>query len=310
MSAIEIEDVHKTYGSGGKKVAALRGVKLSVEPGEIFGLLGRNGAGKTTLVKVLLDIVRPTLGSTRILGVDSRKASARSPVGYLPEDHRLPEYPTAEGALHFYGRMAGLPHAERRKRVAELLDLVGLKDSARRKVRSFSKGMKQRLGFAQALVHQPKVLFLDEPTDGVDPLGRAQIREIIVREKAAGRTIFINSHLLSEVEQVCDRVGILEQGTLLREGTIESLTRTERIYSIRTAAPLPPAVINEVRAFVVHARLDNGLLEVSLAEDSDIDRVVELLRARGCALRHLESKRHSLEEVFLESLRAGEGGSP
>src|SRR5262245_23989661 len=174
MSAIEVDDVHKTFGRGAKAVRALRGVRLRVERGEIYGLLGRNGAGKTTLVKTLLDISRPTQGSTRILGIDSRQAGSRRSVGFLPEDHRLPDYPTGEALLHFYARLSGMPRARRVARVAELLAVVDLNSASRQKVRGYSKGMKQRLGLAQALLHEPEVLFLDEPTDGVDPVGRAQ----------------------------------------------------------------------------------------------------------------------------------------
>ena len=216
--AIRVESVSKRYGRGAKAVDALRGASLAVRDGEIFGLLGRNGAGKTTLVKILLDIVRPSAGGASLLGRPVRDPGARHEVGYLPEDHRFAEYQTAESALDFYAMLSGVPRSLRRRRVPELLAMVGLGKDARRKIRGFSKGMKQRLGLAQALLHEPRVLLLDEPTDGVDPVGRAEIRDVLLQLKNEKRTVFLNSHLLSEVERLCDRVAILERGQVVREG--------------------------------------------------------------------------------------------
>ncbi len=232
VTAIVVEEVGKRFGRGAASVEALRRVDLSVAKGEVFGLLGRNGAGKTTLVKILLDMVRPTTGRTSLLGMSSREPAARRRVGYLPEDHRFPDYQTARSALLFHGALAGLDRATVRKRADELLETMDLTAARDRKVRGFSKGMKQRLGLAQALIHEPEVVFLDEPTDGVDPVGRARIRDMLVALREKGTTIFLNSHLLSEVEQLCNRVGILERGELVRVGTIDQLTRTELVYRV------------------------------------------------------------------------------
>jgi len=302
--AIRIRDVEKRY-RGRKGVHALRGVSIDVAPGEIFGLLGRNGAGKTTLVKILLDMVRPTRGETALLGVSSRDPRARIPIGYLPEDHRFPGYRTGEGAIHFYARLSGMSGEDRRRRVPELLDLVGLRDAARRKVRTYSKGMKQRLGLAQALAHDPRIVFLDEPTDGVDPVGRAEIRDILVKLKRERKTIFLNSHLLSEVEQVCDRVAILEFGRVVREGTIEELTEGEGLVRIRTSPDPSPAVMEELEKIAISVQPRDGELELTFEREEDIDRVVDLLRARSLGIRSLVSKRHTLEEVFIQTLDVG-----
>lgn len=300
-AAILVDGLEKTYGSGSRAVAALRGVRLSVAPGEIYGLLGRNGAGKTTLVKILLDIVRPTGGEARLLGRETRDAETRRSVGYLPEDHRFPEHHTAETALLFYGSLSGLSPAECRARTPRLLDLVGLAAAAKRKVRSYSKGMKQRLGLAQALVHDPRVLFLDEPTDGVDPVGRAEIRAVLERLKAEGKTIFLNSHLLSEVERICDRVGILDRGQLVREGTMDDLTRADLAFRIETAPALDAAALGALAGLVLSAApAANGKgHELKVAREADIDAVIDRLRERGIGIRALDGKRFSLEEVFL-----------
>jgi ABC-2 type transport system ATP-binding protein len=288
---------------------ALRDVSLELPASRIVGLLGRNGAGKTTLVKILLDIVRPTRGASAIRGVPTRSPAARRAVGYLPEDHRFPEYRTGEGVLQYYAALSGLSASQRVTRVPEMLKLCGLTDAARRKVRTYSKGMKQRLGLAQALVHDPQVLFLDEPTDGVDPVGRAQIRDLLKQLKQQGKTIFLNSHLLSEVERICDRVGILEKGQLVREGSLEALTRGGSFYTLVTAPALDEtarAALLEVAVSVTEA---DGAYQIELHSDGDIDRVIDLLRARQISVRGLSSKRLSLEEVFLDAVDNGVASS-
>lgn len=299
--AIEVTGVSKLY-RGKRGVRALRGVDLRVESGEIYGLLGRNGAGKTTLVKILLDIVRPTEGTTRLLGVSSRELRARRPVGYLPEDHRFAEYQTAESAMDYYARLSDLSRELRKERIPRLLDLVGLSAAAKRKVRGFSKGMKQRLGLAQALVHDPKVLFLDEPTDGVDPQGRAEIRDLLVRVRDEGRTIFLNSHLLSEVEQICDRVGILEQGVLAREGTLEELTRQADRWFVELDREPSEELLAALAAHVQRVESRGRHLDLQIADEARIDAVVDTLRARGFGLRKLGGGRATLEEVFLRTI--------
>jgi ABC-2 type transport system ATP-binding protein len=294
VPVVAVENLVKRYG----RIGALQGVSLRVERGEIFGLLGQNGAGKTTLIKILLGITRPTDGRALLLDHPAGAAGVRRRVGYLPEDHRFPDYHTGASLLDFYGSLLELPAGERARRIPEYLELVGLKGRAHSKIRTYSKGMKQRLGVAQALFHQPEVIFLDEPTDGVDPVGRRDIRETLQALKRSGITIFLNSHLLSEVEQICDRVAILAQGRLVREGSIAELTRRQNVYVVGLAPgqALPAAELAE-RGYDTTAV--GGMWEVLLPEGAPIDPVVTLLHERGLNLRHLTEKRRTLEELFL-----------
>jgi ABC-2 type transport system ATP-binding protein len=299
MPVIETDSLVKRYGT----IEALKGVSLRVERGEIYGLLGRNGAGKTTLVKILLGIVKPTAGTARLLDRPAGTVSVRAKVGYLAEDHRFPDYHTGWSLLDFYGALLGMSRADRRKRIPQMLERVGVAHRQDRKIRTYSKGMKQRLGIAQALLHDPEVLFFDEPTDGVDPVGRREIREILLRLKGEGKTIFINSHLLSEVEMVCDRVGILELGQLVREGAVDTLTRTKGRYLIGLAPgqEFPHADLR-AKGYAAHRTKDGDLWEVILEDDQSIDLVVDLIRVRGLSLRHLIEKRQTLEDIFMQTV--------
>ena len=220
QNVISLECVSKVYSGN---THALRDVSLHVGAGEIFGLLGPNGAGKSTLVKVLLTVVKPTLARGEMLGkpIGDKKTLAR--VGYLPEQHRLAPYLTARQAVEFVAALSGVDRATRKKRAAELLDRVGLSKWIDRRVNVFSKGMRQRAGLAAALVNDPQIVFLDEPTDGVDPVGRVEIRDLLIQMRREGRTVFLNSHLLGEAEQVCDRVAILVQGRVVKQGRMDDL---------------------------------------------------------------------------------------
>ena len=224
--AIETEGLIKIFRNrwSGREVRAVDGISLRVEQGATFGLLGPNGAGKTTFVKLLLSCTHPTAGRARIFGRDARHAEARRPIGYLPENHRFPTYMTGRGMLDFYSALSGMDSAARRKRIPELLSTVGLADWANVRLGKYSKGMLQRVGLAQALMHSPSLLLLDEPTDGVDPIGRIQIRELLHSLEEQGVTIFLNSHLLSEVELFCHDVAIIHRGRVALEGRVRDLT--------------------------------------------------------------------------------------
>jgi ABC-2 type transport system ATP-binding protein len=301
VPAIETRDLRKRY----RGVEALKGVSLRVEPGEIYGLLGQNGAGKTTLVKILLGIVKPTAGDAGLLGRPAGDAAARNRTGYLPEDHRFPEYHSGWSLLDFYGSLHSVPRADRRSRIAAALDRVGLGQRMHSKIRTYSKGMKQRLGIAQALFHKPELVFLDEPTDGVDPLGRRDIRTILTELKAVGVTVFVNSHLLSEVELVCDRVGIMRAGELAREGTIGELTEQRNVFVLGLAnGQAFPADAVAAAGFAV--RPSGQFWEITLTDGQAIDAVVDLLRGRGLGLRHLVEKRQTLEDTFFQTVGADE----
>ena len=201
--AIDLHQVEKRYRGS---ICALRGVDMKVRRGEIFGLLGPNGAGKSTLVKIMMSVVRPTRAAGTVLGQPVGDKAALARVGYLPENHRFPRHLTGRQVLDFFGSLTGMPTAARRSRVTELLDEVGMTDAADRKVATYSKGMMQRIGLGQALMNHPDLIVLDEPTDGVDPIGRLKIRSVLESLRSRGTTVFINSHLLSELEHLCDRV--------------------------------------------------------------------------------------------------------
>ncbi len=300
---LAINQLVKHYG----RIEALKGVSLTVERGEIFGLLGQNGAGKTTMIKILLGITRLTDGTARMLGEAVGTASVRRRVGYLPEDHRFPDYHTGASLLEFYGALLETPRAVRRRRIPEVLEIVGLKGRMNYKIRTYSKGMKQRLGIAQALLHEPEIIFLDEPTDGVDPVGRREIRALMQRLKEQGVTIFLNSHLLSEVELICDRVGILDRGEMIREGNIAELTEQHGLFRIGLA---PGQVFpkDEVARLGFSATPSGEFWEVGLKDGQSIDPVLDLLRERGMNLRHLIEKRQTLEDLFVETVEAAEPG--
>ncbi len=304
---VSVNQLEKHYGVN----RALGGVSLDVEPGTLFGLLGQNGAGKTTLIKILLGLVAPTAGEAFLLGQPVGTFSARREVGYLPEDHRLPEYHTSRSLLDLYGALQGLPRRDRSRRAAELLDLLGLAGREKLRIRGYSKGMKQRLGLAQALLHRPRVLFLDEPTDGVDPVGRKEIRDLLLEERRRGVTIFINSHLLGEVEQLCDRVAILRKGRLIVTGTVPELTRQKASWIVRFDRD-PPASFH-VPGTSLEAVDDSGTLRLVIdsivtpaGPDGALDGFVVAAGAAGLRLRHLERERATLEDLYLRI--AGEGG--
>ncbi|MCK6446526.1 MAG: ABC transporter ATP-binding protein [Planctomycetes bacterium] len=299
---IEVRDLTKTYGGKlfKKGFRALDGVSISVGPGSVFGLLGPNGAGKTTLVKILLGLAHPSTGEARLFGEPVGAVAPRARIGYLPEAHRLPLYLTGRQVLELFGQMCGRDLDWVKARVARLLELVDMTGAADRKVREYSKGMQQRIGLAQALIHDPDLVILDEPTDGVDPVGRAAIREVVLDLKRAGKTIFINSHLLMEVELVCDRVVIMDKGRIVKQGTIGELTpRTGRVRF--ELAPVPPNLETILAGVGSGLVLQEQGCELH-ANDAEIDVAVDRLRAAGVSIRGLEARRMNLEQAFIETV--------
>ncbi len=304
--AISVSEVTKRYTSrfGRSVVTALDGVSLRVEPGEIFGLLGPNGAGKTTAVKILLGLTYATSGEASIFGIPVGRPESRQRVGYLPEGHRFPGYLTARATLSVFGRMSGMSAAARRERIPALLERVRLSEWADVRVKKFSKGMVQRLGLAAALVADPDVLLLDEPTDGVDPVGRREIRDLLQEEARRGRAILLNSHLLSEIEQTCSRVAILRKGRVVREGRIEDLTRQEARYRM-VARPVDERLLEAFRATGAAVERVNGHLILSVRDLAHVNDLVDRLRAQGASLEELAPDRSTLEDVFVDLVRAG-----
>jgi ABC-2 type transport system ATP-binding protein len=306
--AIETYDLAKTYRGG---VQALKGVSLKVERGCCFGLLGPNGAGKSTLVKTLLSIVRPSGGSAMILGHDIRTAAARRSVGYLPEGHRFPRYLTARGVCEYFGRLSGLGGPTLQKEIAEKLELVGLSDWIDKKVAKFSKGMAQRVGVAQSLLGNPDLILLDEPTDGVDPVGRAGLKFVMRSATERGATVFINSHLLSELEDLCDEVAILHRGKLLQQGSVSELTAAVQggqgvIVRFRTGE-LPEAVWTDLAARGA-VREPDDFFAMPLPDEPDITKVIDQLRGADVPIFAVQPKRVRLEEAFVEIIKE-QGGS-
>lgn len=228
--AVLVEDLTKVFPVPlrRQRVVAVRDLTLRVGEGEVYGLLGPNGSGKSTTLKVLLGLVTPTKGRAAIFGKDSREYRSRADVGFLPENPYFYKFLTAEETLRFYGKICGMGGALLKKRIDELIELVGLADARHRRVGGFSKGMLQRIGLAQALIQDPRLVVLDEPTAGVDPVGSRQIRDLIINLKKRGKTVLLTSHLLEQVQEVCDRVGIMARGEMVREGSLEDLVTIEK----------------------------------------------------------------------------------
>jgi ABC-2 type transport system ATP-binding protein len=306
MEALQTVDLTKHYRSGlfkRKNIIALEKVSLSIEQGEIFGLLGPNGAGKTTFVKLLLSITHPTSGTATVLGHPLGQRALKEQCGYLPESHRYPGFLTAVDTMIFFGRLNGLEEKKLKDKAHFLLEMVGLKGWSKVKTKKFSKGMLQRLGLAQALVNNPKLLFLDEPTDGVDPIGRKEIRDLLIRLKGEGTTIFLNSHLLSEIEMICDRVAILNKGKVVRTGTISELTTQKLTYIIQLSAPVSDDL--RVRLNQSNFSLDfkDTSLFVTLRDKSELNSIIDTLRASGIGIESMTQQKTSLENYFIQLMK-------
>lgn len=304
--AIETDGLTKIFRSGWSKreVRAVDGISLRVARGTTFGLLGPNGAGKTTFVKMLLSATHPTAGRASIFGQDSRRPAARVPIGYLPENHRFPTYLTGAGMLDFYASLSGMSAAQRRTRVPELMEKVGLDKWGPIRLGKYSKGMLQRVGLAQALMHSPSLLVLDEPSDGVDPIGRKQIRDILHELEAQGVTIFLNSHLLVEVELFCRDVAIINRGKVAAEGSVHELTAGSG-YKLE-AENVPEKIEQELRLRAKSAAARNGSLLFTFASREDANAAVDLLRSARCEIENLSRTTSTLEDVFVKTVEGAQ----
>lgn len=274
MNAVDIQNVHKSFpGAWGKNgVYAVKGVSLSIPQGSVYGLVGPNGSGKSTIMKMLVGLLSPHEGSCRVFGFPATVSSNRGEIGFLPENPYFYRFLTGAETLRFYGRLCGLRGGALRERTQELLNLVGLQDAAHRRLSGYSKGMLQRIGLAQALVQKPRLLVLDEPTAGVDPIGSRVIRDIVMDLKKCGLTVFLCSHLLEQVQEVCDRVGILYQGCLIAEGSIQELT-------------------------------DDPHRQQIILRDPSLELLNKLRTLSGDAWISSSPARRSLESVFLSGIR-------
>lgn len=305
---IQVRDLQKTYRTGWlrrRTVEALRNVTLEIPPGEIYGLLGPNGAGKTTLIKILLGIVRRTSGSAMVLGTSAGQIAARRRIGYLPENHRIPRHLTGNTALEYYGCLSGLSVAEVRRRRTELLDRVGLRGRERDRVSGYSKGMQQRLGLAQAMLHRPDLIILDEPTDGVDPVGRKEIRDVLKNLANDGTSIFLNSHLLQEIELICDSVAILTGGTVRKTGSVrhltEAISESPMVFRIAAERPIAEQCFEGISVSKVDDVRD-GVLDVHalVPDQAQVDQVVDRLRGQTVSVLSMQRRDLTLEEAFLQ----------
>jgi ABC-2 type transport system ATP-binding protein len=293
VPAIEAVGLRKAYG----RTVALEELSLRVEQGEVFGFLGPNGAGKTTTVKILMGLVRPTAGEARILGRPVSDPEARRRAGYLPENFRFHDWLTGEALLDFHGRLAGMTAADRRRRIPEVIRRVGLAGRGGDRIRGYSKGMTQRIGLAQALLHRPDVVLLDEPTSALDPVGRREVRDLIRSLRAEGLTVFINSHLLSEVEMVCDRVAIVTRGRVVREGRLAELldaaalrVTLDRVDDtlLRTLGRIAPVASVEETTVTLEAEAEAAPL------------IAEAVIGAGYRLFGLVPVHRALEDVFMQ----------
>jgi ABC-2 type transport system ATP-binding protein len=293
--AIETHNLRKTFDD---KVA-VADLTLSVEQGEVFGFLGPNGAGKTTAVKMLLGLIRPTQGKASLLGAPIGDRQARARVGFLPEHFRFHDWLTASEFLKLHSDLYHVPAEISHQRVPELLELVGLAPHADKKLRQFSKGMLQRIGLAQALLNEPDLVILDEPTSGLDPVGRRLVRDIIRDLRQRGTTVFLNSHLLSEVEITCDRVAFIKFGQILQVTSLQTLVEGELSVEIR-ARNLTPQVAADLSRWSQNVRVDGEHLNLTLASEADIPTINRYLVENGVEVYSLRPQRISLEDLFIE----------
>jgi ABC-2 type transport system ATP-binding protein len=303
---VRVDGVVKDFrpGLGLRRKRVLHGISFAVREGEIFGFVGPNGAGKTTTLKILMGLIRPTAGRARVLGHDVRETAFRRHVGFLPENPYFYEYLTGREILGFYARLSGLRRALRDARIEALLEQVGLASAADARLRSYSKGMLQRIGIAQALVHDPSVIFLDEPMSGLDPIGRKEIRDLILRLRGEGKTVFMNTHILSDVELVCDRVAIISRGRIVHEGAIdEFLESGERETDVVLGRiPAELALALEER-FGARPRSIADRVELRVNE-KEVDALLGAALAAGASVLSITPHRVSLETVFLSAVAA------
>jgi ABC-2 type transport system ATP-binding protein len=306
MAAIEILGLEKTYTVGfwrKKPKQALKPLRLTVEEGEIFGFLGPNGAGKTTTLKLLMGLVFPTAGTARILGMAIDDPRMKAQIGFLPEQPYFYDYLTAGELLHYYGQLSGVQPKQRSHRVKEILHLVGLPDVAGVQLRKFSKGMMQRVGIAQAILHDPRLVFFDEPMSGLDPMGRREVRDLMEQLKQEGKTVFFSTHILSDAEALCDRVAIIHQGELRGVGAVAELTSSVhgQVELVWQGATVPALV----RALGAECHVSGDTVRAVLPEDKQ-DAAIEALGQERLRLISVTPVRASLEDYFVQKLQPSE----
>lgn len=293
--AIETNALRKVFGDN----VAVRGLTLTVEQGEVFGFLGPNGAGKTTSIKMLLGLVAPTAGAAWLLGAPLGDRQTRAKIGFLPEHFRFHDWLTAQEFMTLHGELYGMTAEARRRRTAQLLERVGLTPFRDKQLRTFSKGMLQRVGLAQALLNEPALVFLDEPTSGLDPVGRRLVRDIIGDLRRQGTTVFLNSHLLSEIEITCDRVAFIKHGEVLRVSALKGLVTGETSVTIH-AGGLTEDMAAGLRAWGQDVRVDGEQVTLAVADDQALPQIARYLVEQGAAIYAMTPQRLSLEDLFIQ----------
>jgi ABC-2 type transport system ATP-binding protein len=304
---VHVENVVKDFrpGFGLRRKRVLHGISFQVREGEIFGFVGPNGAGKTTTLKVLMGLIRATRGSASILGCDVRETAFRRHIGFLPENPYFYDFLTGREILDFYARLSGVARRQRAARVASLLEWVGLVSAADARLRTYSKGMLQRIGIAQALVHDPDVVFLDEPMSGLDPIGRKEIRDLILRLRSEGKTVFMNTHILSDVEMLCDRVAIIVKGRIRYEGGMHALQGQGNRQVDVVLSGVAPALAGALQErFGAALRGHGECIEARLAE-KQVDAVLGEALREGAGVVSVTPQRVSLESIFLHTVGQG-----
>ncbi len=309
MNIIQIDNLTKIFNSSSNrnKIIALDNVSLKLEQGIIFGLLGQNGAGKTTLLKILLGIFHKTSGSFSLFNEGIHSYKLKSRIGYLPENHKFPNYLTGIETLRFFGKLSNMDSNQLNSKINELVDLLNMSQWIKNKIKTYSKGMLQRLGLAQALINDPDLIFLDEPTDGVDPIGRKEIRDLLLDLKSKSKTIFLNSHILSEVELITDRVAILNKGNLILEGDVKELTTEKEEYKILSQSSIEDKVEKDfVEKFNIVKNSD-GYYHLKITSTTELNNIIDELRNKGIVITEISQVKSSLEDIFISLVKEKEG---
>jgi ABC-2 type transport system ATP-binding protein len=303
-TVVKIENLHKSFKLGfiPKKKKILKGISLSVEEGEIFGYLGPNGAGKTTTLKCILDLIHPDMGKIEIFGHSHHSPQARERIGFLPENPYFYDYLSASEFLHFYGQLSQMKKKEEKAQVQKLLQLVGLEQSANLQLRKFSRGMLQRIGLAQALLNDPSLVFLDEPLGGLDPLGRKEIRDIIVQLKNEGKTVFLSSHILQDIEMICDRVAILVNGQILNQGKLQDLISEKILF---TEIVLSGLKEKELESFGECVSVHSGRTLLKIFDEENIEKALEFVHSHKGRIHSLIPRTETLEDLFVGMVKQG-----
>lgn len=301
--AIETKDLTKTYRTRAGRVNVVDHLNLEVEEGEIFGFLGPNGAGKTTTIKMLLNIIYPSAGTAKVLGKEVTDSSVHRELSYLPEKPYYYEHMTGLEILHFYGKLFNIKEPERSRKAKELLVKVNLDKDAGKQISQYSKGMQQRIGLAQSLLNDPKLLFLDEPTAGLDPIAHVEIRDLILQFRDEGKTVFISSHELSDVERICDRVAIINHGKIAEMGRLDKLLAGGRVEI--TAEKVPTSVEEKLRKDGVILSLHGDRLIIDAPDSLPTDGFVDAIRSAGGTILSILPRRKRLEDLFVETVKAG-----